>query len=142
MLQIVYTSTANQEFSPADLERLLAGARRRNKTLGVTGMLVFHDGIFLQALEGETRAVNEIFVSIQGDARHHDVTVLHRGPGWEQRVFGDWPLGFTDFTGAADLLKGFMRRNERLRIKDLDGPRAIELLAACGDEEALKAATA
>ena len=31
MLQIVYTSTANQEFSPADLERLLAGARRRNK---------------------------------------------------------------------------------------------------------------
>jgi hypothetical protein len=142
MLQIVYTSAAHQEFSSADLERLLAGARRRNKTVGVTGMLVFHDGIFLQALEGETRAVNEIFVSIQGDARHHDVTVLHRGAGQEQRVFGDWSMGFTDFTGAADLLKGFMRLNERLRIEDLDGPRAIELLAACGDEETLKAAIA
>jgi hypothetical protein len=57
-------------------------------------------------------------------------------------VFGDWSMGFTDFTGAADLLKGFMRLNERLRIEDLDGPRAIELLAACGDEETLKAAIA
>ena len=107
MLQIVYTSTANQVRSSAELERLLAGARRRNRTVGVTGMLVFHDGIFLQALEGETRAVNEIFVSILGDARHHDVTVLHRGPGREQRVFGDWPMGFTDFAGAVDILKGF-----------------------------------
>jgi Sensors of blue-light using FAD len=142
MLQIVYTSTANQEFSSADLERLLAGARRRNKTVGVTGMLVFHDGIFLQALEGEKRAVNEIFASIQGDARHYDLTVLHRGPGREQRVFGDWSVGFTDFTSATDLLKGVMRLNERLRIKDLDGPRAIELLAACGDEDMLKAAFA
>ena len=44
MLQIVYTSAANQEFSTAELERLLAGARRRNRTVGVTGMLVFHDG--------------------------------------------------------------------------------------------------
>jgi len=142
MLQIVYTGTANQEFSSADLERLLAGARRRNQTVGVTGMLVFHDRIFLQALEGEKRAVNEIFASIQVDARHRDVTVLHRGPDLEQRVFGDWPMGFTDFTGAADFLKGFMRLNKRLRIKDLDGPRAIELLAACGDEETLKAAIA
>jgi hypothetical protein len=32
MLQIVYTSAANQEFSSAELERLLAGARRRNRT--------------------------------------------------------------------------------------------------------------
>jgi Sensors of blue-light using FAD len=142
MLQIVYTSAANQEFSSAELERLLAGARRRNRTVGVTGMLVFHDGIFLQALEGETRAVNEIFVSILADARHHDVTVLHRGPGREQRVFGDWPMGFTDFAGAVDILKGFLRLNERLRIDDLDGPRAIELLAACGDEETLKTAIA
>jgi hypothetical protein len=51
-------------------------------------------------------------------------------------------MGFTAFPGAADLLKGFMRLNERLRIEDLDGPRAIELLAACGDEETLKAAIA
>jgi hypothetical protein len=142
MLQIVYTSTANQEFLPADFERLLAGARTRNKAIGVTGMLVFHDGTFLQALEGEKRAVNEVFASIRGDARHRDVTVLHHGSGLEQRVFGDWSMGFADVSGTADLLRGFMQLNERQRIKDLDGSRAMELLAACGDEDTLKAANA
>lgn len=142
MLQIVYTSTANREFSGADIDRLLAGARGRNRTIGVTGMLVFHDGTFLQALEGEQRAVNEIFASIQSDARHRDITVLHRGSGFEQRVFGDGSMGFADFSGAADLLRCFLSLHERPRIKDLDRARAMALLAACCDEDMIKAASA
>ena len=105
MHQIVYTSTASEDFSTADLKKLLLGARRRNKSLGVSGMLVFHDGTFLQALEGEQRAINEIFASIVSDRRHRDIDVLHRGPGFDQRIFGDWSMGFADFTGAADILK-------------------------------------
>jgi Sensors of blue-light using FAD len=142
MLQIVYTSTADQEFSAADIERLLADARKRNQAIGVTGMLLFHDGTFLQALEGEQRAVNEVFASIRSDARHRDIAVLHRGPGFEQRVFGDRPLGFADFGGAADLLRGFMSLNEHPRIRELDHARAVALLAACGGEDLVKAATA
>ena len=73
MHQIIYTSTASEDFSTADLKKLLLGARRRNKALGVSGMLVFHDGTFLQALEGEQRAINEIFASIVSDRRHRDI---------------------------------------------------------------------
>jgi hypothetical protein len=142
MLQIVYTSTASHALSTPELEQLVTGARARNKTLGVTGMLVFHDGTFLQALEGEQRAVCEIFASIRDDTRHRDVTVLHRGPGAEQRVFGDRSLGFADVGGTAGMLRGFIRLNQRLRIADLDGQGAIALLAACGDEDMLKAAGA
>jgi hypothetical protein len=138
MHQIIYTSTANEEFSTANLKGLLLGARTRNRTLGVSGMLVFHDGTFLQALEGEQRAVNEIFASIRSDRRHRDIDVLHRGPGFDQRVFGDWSMGFADFTGAADILKGFLRLNEQLRIKELDGSQAMELLATCGAEDEIK----
>jgi hypothetical protein len=138
MYQIIYTSTANEEFSTANLKGLLLGARTRNRTLGVSGMLVFHDGTFLQALEGEQRAVNEIFASIRSDRRHRDIDVLHRGPGFDQRVFGDWSMGFADFTGAADILKGFLRLNEQLRIKELDGSQAMELLATCGAEDEIK----
>ena len=57
MHQIVYTSTATEDFSTTDLRKLLLGARTRNRALGVSGMLVFHGGTFLQALEGEQRAV-------------------------------------------------------------------------------------
>jgi hypothetical protein len=142
MHQIVYTSTATEHLSSADLNKLLLGARHRNKTLGVSGMLVFHGGTFLQALEGEKRAVNEIFASILTDPRHSDIEVLHRGPGFDQRVFGDWSMGFADFTGAVTMLKGFIRLNEQVRIRELDGARAIELLAKCGAEEEVKGAEA
>ena len=142
MHQIVYTSTATEHLSCADLNELLLGARNRNKTLGVSGMLVFHGGTFLQALEGEKRAVNEIFASILTDPRHRDIEVLHRGPGFDQRVFGDWSMGFADFTGAATMLKGFIRLNEQVRSRELDGTRAIELLAKCGAEEDVKSAEA
>jgi hypothetical protein len=142
MHQIVYTSAATERFSSADLERLLLGARKRNRMLGVSGMLVFHAGTFLQALEGEKRAVSEIFASISSDPRHGNIDVLHRGPGFDQRIFGDWSLGFADFTGAANILKGFVRLNEQLRIRQLDGARAVELLANCGAEEDLTSAGA
>jgi hypothetical protein len=142
MHQIVYTSTATEHLSCADLNELLLGARNRNKTLGVSGTLVFHGGTFLQALEGEKRAVNEIFASILTDPRHRDIEVLHRGPGFDQRVFGDWSMGFADFTGAATMLKGFIRLNEQVRSRELDGTRAIELLAKCGAEEEVKSAEA
>ena len=112
----------------------------RNKAVGVTGMLVFHDGAFLQAIEGEKRAVNEIFARIQNDPRHGDLVVLHRGPGPEQRVFGEWSMGFADFSGAAAILKGFVRFNEDVKLKELDSARAVELLTACDDDEMLKSA--
>ncbi len=140
MHQIVYTSSARQEFSAADLKKLLVAARMRNKAVGVTGMLVFHDGAFLQALEGEKRAVNEIFARIHNDPRHGDLVVLHRGPGPEQRVFGEWSMGFADFSGAATILKGFVRFNEDVKLKELDSARAVELLTACDDDEMLKSA--
>ncbi len=137
MHQIVYTSTATESFSSADLRKLLLGARKRNRAFGVSGMLVFHDGTFLQALEGEHRAVDEIFASISSDQRHGDIDVLHRGRGIDQRVFGDWSMGFiADFTGAADILKGFIRLNNQLRGRERDGSHAVELSAknAIGEE--------
>ena len=140
MHQIVYISSARQEFPTSDLKKLLVGARMRNSAVGVTGMLVFHDGTFLQALEGENRAVNEIFASIQTDPRHGNLTVLHRGPGPEQRVFGEWSMGFADFSGAAAILKGFVRVNGNLNLKDLDRTRAIDFLTACEDDNLLRSA--
>jgi hypothetical protein len=140
--RIVYTSVAAQEFSVAAIETLLRGARRRNATLGVTGMLVFHSGTFLQAIEGEKRAANEIFARVQDDPRHRDIVLLHRGLGPEQRAFGAWPMGFADSSGAGGILKGFMRMSTPPQFADLDCTRAIEFLAACGEEDALKIATA
>jgi hypothetical protein len=140
MYQIVYRSIATQDFSDSDLKKLLVRSRMRNKEAGVTGMLVFHDGTFLQMLEGEKRAVIDIFTRIEKDPRHRGVAVLHRGSGPDERVFGDWAMGYADFTGVAAILKGFVRFNKQLKLADLDSAGAVELLTACGHDQALKQA--
>jgi hypothetical protein len=50
--------------------------------------------------------------------------------------------GLRRFHCAADILKGFVRLNEQLRIRELDGSQAMELLATCGAEDEIKSAGA
>ena len=53
LYQIVYLSTATEPFSKAQLMELLEGSVRRNTVAGITGLLLYRDGAFMQALEGE-----------------------------------------------------------------------------------------
>lgn len=57
MIQLVYMSAALWRPTRSDLVTLLAKARQNNSQLGVTGMLLYHDGSFMQVLEGEEPAV-------------------------------------------------------------------------------------
>ena len=49
---LTYQSRAIARPAPGELEQLVAGARKRNRSLGVTGMLLYDNGRFLQTLEG------------------------------------------------------------------------------------------
>lgn len=132
MFHLIYTSRETQQFGPAHLKKLLMGARMRNLEGAVTGMLVFHDGTFLQALEGEEAAVRLTFSRIEKDSRHRDITVLHRNASLgKRRIFGEWSMGYADATGAANVLKGFIDVGTGLTPEALDGVRAMEILKAC-----------
>jgi hypothetical protein len=50
---IIYASVAVVAFSEADLLALLKSARKKNSSLGVTGMLLYYENTFFQAIEGE-----------------------------------------------------------------------------------------
>jgi acylphosphatase len=97
---IVYASSATQAFSKPDLQALLEQARKNNTKLGLTGMLLYKDGNFMQVLEGEKEAVSKLVDTIERDPRHKGVLVLLRGTS-EERLFPDWTMGFRDLTGQA-----------------------------------------
>ena len=59
--------------------------------LGVTGMLLFEDGCFLQTIEGPPVAVSELWASIQRDGRHNHIEVLSEHMA-AARLFSDWDL--------------------------------------------------
>jgi Sensors of blue-light using FAD len=95
MFHIVYASSASQAFSKSDLQALLEEIRPKNADLGVTGMLLYKDGNFMQALEGEEEVLTRLIRIIQHDSRHKGLLVLLRGTA-EQRLFPDWSMGFRD----------------------------------------------
>ena len=49
---------------------ILAVSRANNVLLGITGFLIYIDGGFLQILEGDERAVRELFMHTCNDRRH------------------------------------------------------------------------
>jgi len=78
-----------------DQEELLAILRKskaNNPALGVTGVLCFSEGIFLQVLEGGRSAVNTLYNRIASDHRHTQVELLHYEEIGERR-FAGWSMG-------------------------------------------------
>lgn len=91
--RLTYLSEAELPFDGDALTQVLTSARRNNAAAEVTGLLVFHDGRFLQVLEGPRANVLEIFEKIGRDPRHHTLRLLDAGdhPG---RAFGQWRMGY------------------------------------------------
>jgi Sensors of blue-light using FAD len=93
MFHLVYVSSASQPFTKPELQALLEQARQKNTKLGITGMLLYKDGNFMQVLEGEQEVVTKLAGNIEPDPRHKGVLVILRGTS-EQRLFPDWSMGF------------------------------------------------
>ena len=93
--QIVYSSKASQPLSPEDLSGILTVARRNNQSLGITGMLLYRRGEFLQVLEGAEEPLQRLLVKIAGDPRHSHLAILLNGP-IKSRAFGAWSMAFQD----------------------------------------------
>jgi hypothetical protein len=74
------------------LPDILRASQKNNARDGVTGMLLYADGNFLQVLEGPPEAVERTFARIEQDRRHSQVIVMSDEPT-TQRDFADWSMG-------------------------------------------------
>lgn len=90
---MVYTSAAKVLLDPLQLGEILASSRRNNPALSVSGILLYHQGSFMQLLEGEEQTVRALYARIALDPRHHRAAVL-RERHIENRSFGSWSMGF------------------------------------------------
>ncbi len=97
MISSIYISQAVGEPSEDDLFDLLEQCRRNNVKKGLTGMLMYGGGTYLQCLEGEAADVDELLKTIDADPRHTAVKILRRAP-IAARQFTDWSMGFEHVT--------------------------------------------
>ena len=95
--QIVYSSHSTVPMQSDDLEDLLERARARNAQLGISGALVYTDGVFLQILEGERAPVEALMAGIRKDVRHENVEILREGDIASAR-FSHWKMAYVAAT--------------------------------------------
>ena len=93
MYQLLYISNAVNLMSNEELEALLDKARIKNRELNITGMLVYHEGSFIQILEGEEAIVKDSFESISKDPRHNDIMLIDEH-SIDKRSFESWEMAF------------------------------------------------
>jgi hypothetical protein len=114
--RLMYTSTSRDFMSNQDLAGLLASARRWNDANGITGMLVYVEGHFLQIVEGSARDIAAVTQRITTDPRHFGIIRLIENTT-PQRVFSDWSMGFrrldretgAEILGAVNLARQSVR---------------------------------
>lgn len=131
--QLLYISAATHDFTETELQDLLSLARERNQAQGVSGMLLFHEGSFIQALEGEQQAVEAIYHRIGKDARHAETQVLFRGEV-DHRDFDGWSMGFyrsnQSTTRNLEGFHQFLQRGFRNKDEEVNGSLARKALLA------------
>jgi len=88
---LTYQSRVVTPLSQAELDALTAQAQARNHELGITGLLLYDNGRFLQTLEGPPDALAQVWESIRRDPRHHKIEVLTEHV-IASRLFSGWDL--------------------------------------------------
>ncbi len=89
---VVYVSTASGSVTTESLEALLAEARQFNLQSGITGVLLYADGNYMQCFEGDEAAVNETYTRILASRSHRNVIELMNAPV-DRRSFEGWLMG-------------------------------------------------
>jgi len=119
MIRLVYVSKATNEMSSDLLMELLKQSREKNSRLGLSGMLLYGGGNFLQIIEGEKETVEALYEIILADKRHEECVLIDKSD-IQERTFGEWSMGFellkeediSDIQGYTEFLTRAMRPKE------------------------------
>ncbi|MDP3218628.1 MAG: BLUF domain-containing protein [Deltaproteobacteria bacterium] len=96
---MAYGSAAAGPFDAEAQASLLRTCCATNARLGVTGVLLYRNGNFLQVLEGEEGVVRDLYLRIRLDPRHTGCITLLDG-ALDARMF---PASLMAFHAGADL---------------------------------------
>jgi hypothetical protein len=115
---LIYASTAVERLSQSALIVFLRSIRAKNEAHGVTGMLIYRDGTYLQFLEGQRREITELLTRLEKDPRHQSIRILREGM-LPERLFPEWSMAFKNLAGLrsvnvpgySELLQGHHMNN-------------------------------
>ena len=131
LIRLIYASAARTEMSYAALTTILRTAEAHNGQQGISGILCYGNGMFLQAIEGEREVVNALYNRIVRDPRHDSCTILRYGRIATRR-FEQWKMKFVGLDDEATAhRRGLVLRHSgtaEFRPIQMSGAQASALL--------------
>lgn len=91
LCQLIYVSHATQKLTMRDTMAIVDAASAKNAVLGLTGLLCYGGGYFLQVIEGDGDVVSDAFCRIAKDPRHERVRLVDFSIIAARR-FDDWSM--------------------------------------------------
>jgi hypothetical protein len=88
----VYCSRAAEGVEDAEVGRIVEAAQRRNLAKGITGVLVFGNGVFFQLIEGPAAQIRKLIATLHCDPRHYDVVTLEWSEERRERLYPNWEM--------------------------------------------------
>jgi len=104
IFQIIYASTTSYLYTEKELNNLLEQSRTANLKIGITGLLAYKDGNFMQTIEGQEQKIMKLMLKISRDTRHHGIILMFKG-FIERREFSNWSMAYLNLSG--DSSEGF-----------------------------------
>ena len=92
LVRLMYASRARPDIQHDELVTILRQSKTNNPPRGITGLLCYSGGIFIQALEGGRQVVNDLYLRIARDPRHEALCLLAYEEIGERR-FAGWSMG-------------------------------------------------
>ncbi len=94
LFQLAYVSFSALSLDETTLSDILEVSQLNNARDEITGILMYHDELFFQVLEGEQSPVEDCYYKrILNDPRHGGLSLIWYGLA-ERRVFSDWAMGY------------------------------------------------
>lgn len=130
LVRIIYSSCfLHEDFDHSELAKINKKASVYNKKLNITGELVFGNDYFLQCLEGERDAVNNVFSKIVKDPRHTKVTIFCFEE-IDNREFSEWNMKLVLLTKAKENLIRRFSVSGDFNPFNMSSKSALELMIA------------
>jgi len=131
---IMYSSHIDPDIENVDelLQDIISSSSRNNKKRDITGVLFFHKGTFIQALEGSKEELKSLMDIISSDPRHRNICILFDDK-IIQRNFPNWLMAALNLEHCdsinAELLEKFSQCYKGLlRVNSLEVVRLLNLL--------------
>jgi hypothetical protein len=129
LYRLIYVSETAQTLNPDAVQTLLTQARRNNALRDVTGMLALNSRWFLQAVEGASPVLNQLYCNLMHDLRHRKLQLLSFEP-IAQRQFAQWSMGFA--AANANLRADYLRYGPSGSFEPqlMSGSASLDMLVA------------